>query len=1249
MIKWVAYRPPLRAIGGNCVFWGGTNSAATKLEYVTVKYGNGVKVERSSPSLNNLTLENNQGAAITTDLFSSPTGSGLVATGNGTNGIVVSAGMVTDAVRWGLLGIPYVLAQGVIEVGGSTERITLPTNTMLVPGNAVDIPIVLSVPAPESGVAVALKSSNASVVTVPALVQIAAGATQGTVRLSALSDGYVQITASALGYQDGQAAVRVDASAFSLAISPGGPISISAGTTAVRQVTLSASAPANVPVQISVADSSIASISANTVQIPQGSATSASFAIQGIKAGKTTLTLSSPGLGEKVVALEIVEPAVLQFVVGDAQGTRAIIGAGLQSQDYLKVQRTVNGQPYAGSEPLTVTIANAAPDKLTVPQSVTISAGVSNVILPVAGIAAVDNVQVQASANNVLPVSLGINVVTPVLQFSGLDGTRMLTSPRDQFTVSLAVPGSNGVFYPSADMAVNLSVTNANPADVVAGLFASASGGQLVNQVTLSTRQNASQNLYVGEPKTAGNYQISANSVALNSGISPVQTVSQKALRLVGARGVTDKPTVIGKSFRARTEWCSTIDLRGACVLYVERTNAGLPDTSSSPLSVTLLSQDIQKVSVPISVTIPAGESWVPVPVSGLAVSAETQVTASDANDEYARAELGVQVVDAMVYFDSGDKATELDDRRMVGGGEDHFQICAKPAVDGYPGYQTLASDLGVALEVIDQVPSDVVPGLHPDGESVFNPVWQAKIAGNYTCGGFAVGSASGEGSYRVRATLPGQVPLVSNTQKVVKVIAHLDVANASGKAVVGKNLQTVTPLSLGNGEGLTMEDPALKGELSVSLWDSDGLPFVTESSIPLALSLTTLDDNDLPTYGSYIDLPYTEVSSGQHRVNLPLRGRTVGTYKVKISQDSPLASGSQALVEVVNPEIHFMELDGLRQVGGGRDAFSLSYYVPGAAFPYQLYADYYPVQFSVTSNIVSGTGVLPEEAIWDAPEGGNGSSVGNVTFPMGANTSLPVYIASPAQPGAYEIVLRSVEEVEVRSSTVTVVENMNAYPALRFVPGSSAHQDVLQNGAVWVGYGLVEPEALLIERSDGGALTQDLVVSLHCADPTVCQVPETILLPAGASFVSVPVTGLRLGSTSIVATASGYQSAAPFAVKTVESEIRVDFSPPVIRVGGRAQLGFSLMNLVEETPSSKGYSGGGQLLAFNMECIPSVYGAPGTLSQSVFDMRAGVASSVTGVEFAPNQPGFYSGSCLRFYGKQEQLSSSSLIIEVTP
>lgn len=110
------------------VFNSGT--VDTQLDYVLFEHGRGLQINGSAPVLNNLEIRNQLGAAITVDLAASPSGAGNSASGNTLNGIAVPAGDVAGNIKWGLRGIPYVLASGVLSVGASPTILSVTPNTV---------------------------------------------------------------------------------------------------------------------------------------------------------------------------------------------------------------------------------------------------------------------------------------------------------------------------------------------------------------------------------------------------------------------------------------------------------------------------------------------------------------------------------------------------------------------------------------------------------------------------------------------------------------------------------------------------------------------------------------------------------------------------------------------------------------------------------------------------------------------------------------------------------------------------------------------------------------------------------------------------------------------------------------------------------------------------------------------------------------------------------------------------------------
>ena len=173
----------------------GTRSAQTVLDYVQMSYGSGLVVEGSAPVLNNLTLQHHSGPAISIDLAASPTGRNLSASNNALNAIAVPAGTIRSQVVWGLVGIPYLVQQGIVQVGQSPLSLE-PTRLRLSPGVVAILRLAVSAPAPAGGLTVDLTSSVPSVATVAARATVAAGQYGADVEVQARAVGNTSITAS---------------------------------------------------------------------------------------------------------------------------------------------------------------------------------------------------------------------------------------------------------------------------------------------------------------------------------------------------------------------------------------------------------------------------------------------------------------------------------------------------------------------------------------------------------------------------------------------------------------------------------------------------------------------------------------------------------------------------------------------------------------------------------------------------------------------------------------------------------------------------------------------------------------------------------------------------------------------------------------------------------------------------------------------------------------------------------------------
>ena len=271
---------------------------------------------------------------------------------------------------------------------------------------------------------------------------------------------------------------------------------------------LSQAAPVGgVTVGVVTGNPATAAVSPASVTVAQGQTLSATIDVQGVATGATTLTLSAPGLNSKVVTVNVLGQGNIAF-----NHTSATLGKGLTiaagTSNYL-VKLFSGAAVFFNPVPVTVTLASSDPSKVSVPATVVIPAGNSFANLQLSGVD-ITSTPVTISATAVgyqpAPTPISVSVVAPSVLFQSLDNARVTTSSqRDDFTVRWSVPdGFNPNQTSTADIALDLSITDQNPAGIVPGFHNNAVGGSVVTQLTIPAGQNASGTAYVDQPTVAG-------------------------------------------------------------------------------------------------------------------------------------------------------------------------------------------------------------------------------------------------------------------------------------------------------------------------------------------------------------------------------------------------------------------------------------------------------------------------------------------------------------------------------------------------------------------------------------------------------------------------------------------------------------------------------------------------------------------------------------------------------------------------
>lgn len=182
-------------------FLSGTRSGETVLEHVRFEYGSGLVLEEASPVLNRVSIKNHSGPAIRMDLKSSPLGYGLEATGNEINAAMVAPGVISAQVTWGLTGIPYLVQQGLVEVGRGNQMQLDPQTFRVGVTESAFVRLILEEPAPVGGQTVAISSAPAGYIDGPIELNIPEGAkeVQFSVEGRAVGSGVLTVAHADLG------------------------------------------------------------------------------------------------------------------------------------------------------------------------------------------------------------------------------------------------------------------------------------------------------------------------------------------------------------------------------------------------------------------------------------------------------------------------------------------------------------------------------------------------------------------------------------------------------------------------------------------------------------------------------------------------------------------------------------------------------------------------------------------------------------------------------------------------------------------------------------------------------------------------------------------------------------------------------------------------------------------------------------------------------------------------------------------
>jgi PKD domain. len=447
---------------------------------------------------------------------------------------------------------------------GDSKTVTVGATLSFVPsditigaGGSQNVVLRLSSPAPAGGLTINLSSSNTSAATMPASVTIAQNTTDVAVLVSGVGAGSSTLTANAGTPNVANASANANVVVFGTINLPVNA-TVGLGASIAFPVSLSTPAPVGgITITLASSDSSKATLSITTVNIPAGSTTPVtSPQLNGVNLGSVLVSASAAGYGSTSQTVQIT--ASLSFT----PTSLTITGAATQN-----LTLTLSGPAPAGGVIVTVSSSNSA--VATVPSTVTINQGATSATVPVTGVSAGTTV-IHAGTSNIADTIANVTV-----QSSGSIGL--------QSNVTVA-PGVSAV----------LSVTL--PAPAPSNVTVSLSSGDS-SKVTISP---ASVTILAGQTQPSlqpqvtgvsfGSAIISASAIGYSTGSQTVQ--SGAALSFSPA-----SLTFVGPGTQNITLNLSSAAPAGGLVVNL---SSSVPSAATIPVSVTI-AQNTNSVLVPIT------------------------------------------------------------------------------------------------------------------------------------------------------------------------------------------------------------------------------------------------------------------------------------------------------------------------------------------------------------------------------------------------------------------------------------------------------------------------------------------------------------------------------------------------------------------------------------------------------------------------------------------------------------------------
>ena len=606
-------------------------------------------------------------------------------------------------------------------------------------GSSTTLTAQLSYPAPGGGLDLNVVSSVPSVASAPAAVHVAEGQTSATLSINAVGVGSSVITVSRVGFASGQATVNV-VSPPRLTLSPSA-LTLGAGRSA--ELTVQSSVPtlaSGLLVSLGSSNAGVATVPAS-VTIPAG-ATTATVQINTVSEGSATVTATAENHVSAQTAVNV-RPLSIVLPAG------SLVAPGLSRS----IPLTLSDPAPAGG--LEVGLSSGDPAVASVPASVVVPAGQTSINFTLTGVAA-GTTSVGATAAGHQAASLPVTVETVAIGL-GSPSVSSVSIPKGmsrQYAVTLSRPA------PQGGVTVNLGVSDPAVATVSPTTVSIAQGETSGGVVKVEL---------VGVEK--GTATLSVSGDGLSGRTVPVSVTDPVELQF------SRTTEVVGKGMR-----------NYLYSLYVQRAVNGTAFAGVDALVVNLSSSDPSKVSVPATVTIPAGDSTAYFHVTGVDLTGGTAVTIDATATGHSAPASKVQVQVAAPVL----SLTSVDTSRSVGEARDDFYVQVAGPAEGYVPYgQTMAADTPVSVAIVEASPAGLVNGLYnanTAGSVITQVVIPAGGQNSTQSSGWSyIATPSAAGSYKVSASATGMNTV---TSPVVTVSAP-ELKFTQTTEVVGKGMNT--------------------------------------------------------------------------------------------------------------------------------------------------------------------------------------------------------------------------------------------------------------------------------------------------------------------------------------------------------------------------------------------------------------------------------------------------------------------------